>query len=411
MFEAPPPPWNPPPVVHQSPVTPQAGPLDLASASLGQDGTELQLTITTRGALDPRALDHRGPRALCLTLRHGTTKTALCVAATSAGTPILRRVSLEPPGKATRIASTETLDGTDASPPRSRPSTPACRSAASSGRSSRPGTARTDPIGEVDARARLLAVPDCFGAAARDPAHPCSNPALAKVVTPTPTRGAADAQRPLRALQAAAASSTRATSASRPNRARATFALLGDSHAEHWRAALEVVAQSKRWRGISLSRSGCPYNTAGREAAHATGQRPRATAGRARSGSFLADQKQVHTVFVAARASADFTRDPRRGRPRGAALAAEEHPPDLRDARDARDLRPGVPLRQPPPARRSARSARPAPCPAPPSCSPTPRHGRRAAASRSSTSRSTCVARPSAHRSSAACSSARTART
>ena len=109
MFEAPPPPWNPPPVVHESPVTPQAGPLDHASASLGEEGTEL--TIKTRGELAPRELDHRGPRALCLTLRYGRTKSALCFAATSAGTPILRRVPLEPAGKATRIASTETLDG------------------------------------------------------------------------------------------------------------------------------------------------------------------------------------------------------------------------------------------------------------------------------------------------------------
>src|SRR4051794_16198865 len=56
---------------------PLAGPLDLASASLGQDGTQLQLRITTRGAWGPEQLDPEGSRALCLTLSSGTTKFAL----------------------------------------------------------------------------------------------------------------------------------------------------------------------------------------------------------------------------------------------------------------------------------------------------------------------------------------------
>jgi len=310
VFEAPPPPWNPPPVVHQSPVTPQAGPLDLASASLGQDGTELQLTITTRGALDPRALDHRGPRALCLTLRHGTTKTALCVAATSAGTPILRRVPLEPPGKATRIASTETLDGktftaaftpVDAGLPLGRFKWSVVSA----------WDGALDRIGEVDARARLLDVPDCFGAAARDPAHPCSNPALAKVVTPTPSEALLTPNAPCAPYKPRGLVYPCYFGVA-PERARATFVLLGDSHAEHWRAALEVVAQSKRWRGISLSRAGCPFNLAGPILrTPRDGDRCHRWHGQIRR--FLAEQKHVHTVFVAARASADFTRDPREG--------------------------------------------------------------------------------------------------
>ena len=60
MFEAPPPPWKPAPVVYESPVNAQAGPLDLASASLGQDGTELQLTIKTRGEFKAKQLTTAG---------------------------------------------------------------------------------------------------------------------------------------------------------------------------------------------------------------------------------------------------------------------------------------------------------------------------------------------------------------
>jgi SGNH domain (fused to AT3 domains) len=41
-----------------------------------------------------------------------------------------------------------------------------------------------------------------------------------------------------------------------------TVALIGDSHAVHWRAALEVVARAKRWQGLSIYRTQCPLSTA-----------------------------------------------------------------------------------------------------------------------------------------------------
>jgi hypothetical protein len=40
------------------------------------------------------------------------------------------------------------------------------------------------------------------------------------------------------------------------------IALIGDSHAVHWRAALGPVARERRWHGFSLSRNGCPLSTA-----------------------------------------------------------------------------------------------------------------------------------------------------
>jgi len=310
VFDAPPPPWKAAPVVYESPVNAQAGPLDLASASLGQDGTELQLTIRTRGEFKAKQLTPRGPRSLCLTLSYGTTKVALCVTATSAGTPILRRVPLEPPGKATRIASTETLEDktltasftpVDAGLPFGRLKWSVVST----------WDGATDQIGEVDARARLLAVPDCFGAAARDPAHPCTNPALAKVVTPTPAQALLMPNAPCAPYKPKGFVYPCYFGVD-PDHAKATVALLGDSHAEHWRAAIEVVAQSKRWRGISLSRSGCPYNSAG---AKLRTDRDNDECHRWQSQirSFLAEHEEVHTVFVAARASADFARDPAEG--------------------------------------------------------------------------------------------------
>ncbi|HYM54226.1 MAG TPA: SGNH hydrolase domain-containing protein [Solirubrobacteraceae bacterium] len=38
-----------------------------------------------------------------------------------------------------------------------------------------------------------------------------------------------------------------------------TVALVGDSHAWHWRAAVEVVAQAQHWRALDSTRSSCPF--------------------------------------------------------------------------------------------------------------------------------------------------------
>ena len=47
--------------------------------------------------------------------------------------------------------------------------------------------------------------------------------------------------------------------------AQETVALVGDSHASHWRAALEHVALARRWEGISLARTSCPLAKAVRD--------------------------------------------------------------------------------------------------------------------------------------------------
>jgi peptidoglycan/LPS O-acetylase OafA/YrhL len=104
----------------------------------------------------------------------------------------------------------------------------------------------------------LASQPRCFGAAARDPQHPCGNPALQLMVVPTPLEAASRPNSPCSFVQrhpfnvcAFGVSRTKAA---------ATVALIGDSHASHWRAALEVVAQARRWRGLSITRSGCPFS-------------------------------------------------------------------------------------------------------------------------------------------------------
>ena len=104
----------------------------------------------------------------------------------------------------------------------------------------------------------LASQPSCFGAAARDPQDPCRNPALRLTVVPTPVAAASRPNSPCsfvqrRPFNVCAFGVSRAKAA-------ATIALVGDSHASHWRAGLEVVAHAKGWRGLSITRSGCPFS-------------------------------------------------------------------------------------------------------------------------------------------------------
>lgn len=122
-------------------------------------------------------------------------------------------------------------------------------------------TDRVPDVGTAGAKAELLAQPYCFAAAARDRAHPCSNQSLRSTVFPLPDAASVwpnGACRP--GPRRSAVFAPCEFGLSRKN-ARSTFALIGDSHAVHWRAALEVVAQARRWRGVSITRAGCPFST------------------------------------------------------------------------------------------------------------------------------------------------------
>jgi hypothetical protein len=108
--------------------------------------------------------------------------------------------------------------------------------------------------------AHSVAKPVCFGAAARDPQRACVDPSSV-TVTPSPADAplltaapcAVEEQGDLLVVCALGAPAAEAV---------ATVALVGDSHAGHWRAALDVVAQLKRWRVLSINRNGCPYSLA-----------------------------------------------------------------------------------------------------------------------------------------------------
>jgi hypothetical protein len=83
-------------------------------------------------------------------------------------------------------------------------------------------------------------------------------------------------------------------------------ALIGDSHATAWRAAVDVVAKARDWPTISLTRSGCAFSKA-----HVILPARQAAACRRWNGEVLAwltDHPAVSTVFLATRANAKYVR-------------------------------------------------------------------------------------------------------
>ncbi|MCW3014712.1 MAG: acyltransferase [Solirubrobacterales bacterium] len=101
----------------------------------------------------------------------------------------------------------------------------------------------------------------CFGAASRDPLRPCDNPDLRLKVIPSPEDALVEPN--ARCYPVGQTKTLLPCAFGVPAEGAAGHvALIGDSHAAHWRAALEGVAQARRWHGISITRSGCPFSKA-----------------------------------------------------------------------------------------------------------------------------------------------------
>jgi len=142
--------------------------------------------------------------------------------------------------------------------------------------------------------------PACFGAAARDREHPCSNPALRYRVQPTPDDALLELDSPcpregstgLLGLCGFGVPAAQAVE---------TLALIGDSHATHWRPALDVVARAKQWHMENMTRTSCPFSTApidkSRTLRRECGQRNREVT------AWLRAHPEVRTVFVAGNAA------------------------------------------------------------------------------------------------------------
>jgi hypothetical protein len=101
----------------------------------------------------------------------------------------------------------------------------------------------------------------CFGAAARDPLDPCRPTRKRWRVVPTPddallTPNSACTRQKIGDTLRQCAFGVPAPEATE------TVVVLGDSHAAHWRPAIAVVAQAKRWRVLELATPHCPLSLA-----------------------------------------------------------------------------------------------------------------------------------------------------
>ncbi len=251
-----------------------ASPLDLRQYAFGQRGTELVLRVTTAGEWETTQLSATEGRALCVRLFYGklaTPRARICAIDAGGGQPGLTYARLDPFGGS---VSNSFIDAFVSRP--DKRSLEAVFDASSvnlaQGRYSwqmQSEWSCEEPFvcsdfapdsGNVIARIRPLAEPPCFGAASRNPLYRCTAPALRLAVVPTPEEALlspnARCEIVSTKLPYTCQFGVRSAVANR------TIALVGDSHASHWRGALEVVAHSRRWHGYSLTRSGCPLSTA-----------------------------------------------------------------------------------------------------------------------------------------------------
>ncbi len=136
----------------------------------------------------------------------------------------------------------------------------------------------------------------CFGAAEPGLGRLCQPPRYAYTVLPTPSEAQITPNAScavIEDLDLAEVCSFGVPAAA----ATQTVALLGDSHAQHWRAALEGVAQANGWQGVSVTNAGCPFSAG-----------PLSITGQARTYCrrmmmhdvilWLRSQPEITTVFV-----------------------------------------------------------------------------------------------------------------
>ena len=246
--------------------------LDLATARFEQIATgDVALELTTHGPWEPADVKPSATRALCVWLRNELSPTAsgrLCVVpkASAKSGVRLRYTTLDHRRRRTGIREVS------ATVRRPAPTTVVAHVEPTSldlvpGRyrwlvrsRSRHVDDRLPDAGERPLEVALHAAPaaqeTCFAAAARDPRRRCENPGLRKAVVPAPEDAVLTTNSPC-ALLPRQGRLRPCTFGVPAVDARATVALVGDSHAAQWRGALEQVAQHKRWHGISITRSGC----------------------------------------------------------------------------------------------------------------------------------------------------------
>ena len=252
--------------------------LDLAGIALRQtDSTEVQLVVRTYGAWGPADVDPRRGGTLCVWLR-GPGASApggrLCVVprAKARSGLGLRYTVLDRAGRrsgirelAATVARPQPFEARASFAPGTlHLASGRYRWRAAAGRIGRPADRLPDSgerVLQIAATASPLAQRRCFGAAARDRRPACRDPRLRLAAIPAPRDAIFSLNSPC-TLAPGPGPIAPCWFGVPAADARATVALIGDSHASQWRGALEAVAQRKGWRGVSITRSGCAYSRA-----------------------------------------------------------------------------------------------------------------------------------------------------
>jgi hypothetical protein len=136
--------------------------------------------------------------------------------------------------------------------------------------------------------------PHCLGAASRDPLRRCSNPTrtmtpdLDEIEAHALAAGSAGCD-PIAALGACVFGVS-------DREAQRRFALIGDSHTFHWRAALALVSQVERWRGYTVAAGGCFFSAVTAAFSPICDQYYGTVL------AWLADHPEVDTVFMSSNA-------------------------------------------------------------------------------------------------------------
>lgn len=250
-------------------------PLDMLDASLVQRDVRMILRVTTAGRWRAADLVAVPGRAVCLVL-------ARRVPAIAYGRVCMTSIDAHPALTFTRLARDGTPGrtrriGASVQRPRSTvlewtflPAAAGMRRGAYSwwlqadwtgpGACASTCTDRLPDAGAVAERLALLGLVPCFGAAARDRLRPCTNPALRLAVEPPPERAGVTLD-PFCDTRTVRPIST-CTFGAPPDVAKATFVLIGDSHAAAMKTALHTLTLARRWRGVSMLLSACPATKA-----------------------------------------------------------------------------------------------------------------------------------------------------
>jgi hypothetical protein len=228
--------------------------LDLATVTFGQRGADMVLQIVAS-----RAWRSLGGQGLCVVLSAApdAQRGRICVV-TRGRRPALRSVG---------ASGTHRMAATVLRPTRRSlwatfsPRAAGLHPGWLSWRAESAGPGGVDHVPDAgDVLARVISAPPrCFGAAARDPGHRCTNPRLRLAVTPSPLDATIEPNAPCRPLERVGLVWPCGFGIAPAAR---SLALIGDSHAEHWRAAVQVVAEAEGRHGLSITHTSCPLTTA-----------------------------------------------------------------------------------------------------------------------------------------------------